>query len=403
MADDDVADVGVRAVRRAISTHDHRVGVEPVDLQFLAALEAPVAQPPQREVPRPRHARGRCLRRHHHGVVPVRRHRQQLLRVVLDDPAAGEGDRELEVGVVETVVAHHALAAARPEGEAVDRAQVAVALLGLPGGGALDLAGRGHGLLEARVVVGVGGEDAVVDARLPALGAGPVPLELFLVLQDRHDLDHRLRLVAGLRQVTRAEAVGLQFCLAAVAADDRGAGDAGQLAERRLAGEHGRRCAQHARDRGLALALDRVTGGDVPDLVAEDGRELRLVGEVGQDAAGDVHEAARRRERVDVVGVEHGELPLEVRALAHLRQPLAELLHVLLQAVVFVDPHRPRDLDVHLLAQLDLAGFRHERHGGVGRGGLGGADGDRGDRRSCRGGQSCLAELHGRWVSWVRL
>ena len=48
---------------------------------------------------------------------------------------------------------------------------------------------------------------------------------------------------------------------------------------------------------------------DVSDLVAEHSRELRLVIEERQDAARDVDEAARQRERVDRGLIHDRELP----------------------------------------------------------------------------------------------
>ena len=54
---------------------------------------------------------------------------------------------------------------------------------------------------------------------------------------------------------------------------------------------------------------------DVRDLVAEHAGQLRLVLDQAERAARDVDDAAGRRERVDAVGVEHDELPVEVRTL----------------------------------------------------------------------------------------
>ena len=52
--------------------------------------------------------------------------------------------------------------------------------------------------------------------------------------------------------------------------------------------------------------------GDVRDLVPEHAGQLRFVLRQPERAAGDVDDAARRGERVDAVGVEDDELPVEV-------------------------------------------------------------------------------------------
>ena len=84
-------------------------------------------------------------------------------------------------------------------------------------------------------------------------------------------------------------------------------------------------CASRAR-----VLLRGVTGGDVPDLVTEDARELRLIVEKRQDAARDVDVTARQCERVDGRHVEDGEMPRQVRPLAHLRELQTESRDVLL-------------------------------------------------------------------------
>ena len=94
---------------------------------------------------------------------------------------------------------------------------------------------------------------------------------------------------------------------------------------------------------------------DVADLVAQHGRELRLVLYVGQDAARDVDVAALGRKGVDVVGVDDREMPLEFRARGVRGEFLADMLHVLLQLQVVVHAHRLGDLEVHRLRLAHLA------------------------------------------------
>ena len=97
------------------------------------------------------------------------------------------------------------------------------------------------------------------------------------------------------------------------------------------------RSGQHA----LALLLLQVLRGDVADLVAEHGGEVRLVLEVRQDAARDVDVAAHGREGVDVVGVDDREVPLELGPLADRGELLADALDVLLELEVAVHAHLP--------------------------------------------------------------
>ncbi len=150
--------------------------------------------------------------------------------------------------------------------------------------------------------------------------------------------------------------VRLELGLAAVAADDRGARQVGQVGELGNAGEdRGRRAREPGQRRLLFLGL-HVLCADVADLVAQHGRELRLVLHVGQDAARDVDVAALGRKGVDVVGVDDREMPFEVGASADLGEFLADPLHVFLQLQVVVHAHRLDDLGVHRLRLLDLAG-----------------------------------------------
>ena len=75
-------------------------------------------------------------------------------------------------------------------------------------------------------------------------------------------------------------------------------------------------------DHGLAL-LDRVDGvlaDDVADLMSQDAGQLRFVLREAERAARDVDEPARRRERVDAVGIEHDECPVQIRPIGLLRQ-----------------------------------------------------------------------------------
>ena len=54
-------------------------------------------------------------------MLLVRGDREDLVRLVHDLPAARERQRELHVGVIEAVVADHALALTRADRQALDR------------------------------------------------------------------------------------------------------------------------------------------------------------------------------------------------------------------------------------------------------------------------------------------
>jgi hypothetical protein len=104
-----------------------------------------------------------------------------------------------------------------------------------------------------------------------------------------------------------------------------------------------------------------VARGDVADLVAHHAGELGLAVEVGHDPARHVHVAAGQRERVDLGRVEHREGPLQVGAVRLLREPLAEVVDVRLQARVGVGAVFLEHLLVRLGALGDLGLLVHHR------------------------------------------
>ena len=74
--------------------------------------------------------------------------------------------------------------------------------------------------------------------------------------------------------------------------------------------------------------------GDVRDFVPEHPGELRLGLEEAKRAFGNVHQPARRGERVHAVGVEDDELPLQIGAGAGLCQHVSNQRNVLGQSGV---------------------------------------------------------------------
>ena len=102
----------------------------------------------------------------------------------------------------------------------------------------------------------------------------------------------------------------------------------------------------------LLNRVDRVLLGHVDNLVGEHARQLRLVLHQPEQALRDVDEPAGRREGVDAFGVEHHELPVEVRAGARLRQDGADERDVLRDVGVLIDAERLDHLVADLLADL---------------------------------------------------
>ena len=91
---------------------------------------------------------------------------------------------------------------------------------------------------------------------------------------------------------------------------------------------------------------------DVTDLVRENTRQLALVANQSECTARDVHEAARGRERVDAIGVEHDERPRQTRAIGRLGQRRAHERDVLVEGRVLNDTKAPADLETDVLADL---------------------------------------------------
>ena len=285
--------------------------------------------------------------------------------------------------MVEAAALHHALLAARPERQSGDALQVGLVPVRALVTGTRRLAGGGHHFLQAGVVVRMSREHAVVHARLATLLPRELQLEHLLVLEQADHVDHGLRRIAEAIQVLRAELVGLELHVAAVAAHQRRAGHVGEpreIAAAREDADHGRPDTGGGRARLLAY---RVACGDVAHLVAEHRGQFGLGIEVGHDAAGDV-DVARQRERVHLLAVEYRERVLQVRPMAPGRDALAELADIGLQRLVLVAAVLPQDLRVHLAAELDLLRRRHRDDVGLA--------GDRvrrtaaGGERRCRGG-----------------
>ena len=211
------------------------------------------------------------------------------------------------------------------------------------------------------------------------LGSASALRSLADALEQREQVDQRARVVVGARAVAERELVGLPLVVAAVLEEqEREAG----LRQARQAGDLRRQHRADAepdlRQHPLAHLVHAVARGDVADLVPEHARELRLVAHVGEDAAGDVDEAARQRERVHHVVVDDAEGPRQVGPLRLGGEPAADRRHVLLDLAVVVEAELLRDLRVGLLPHRDLLLLAHQGELALAGGRVDAAAGDEG-------------------------
>ncbi len=234
----------------------------------------------------------------------------------------------------------------------------------------------------------------MIDARRPVLLPRHLQLEHFLVLQQPHHVDHGLRLVADPVQVFGAQLVGFQFHVSAIAADQGVARHAGHVHQVAAAGQDPDHHGAHACRGGTRLLPHGMARRDVPDLVADHRRQFGLGIEVHHDPAGDVDVAARQRERVDLVAVEHGEGVLQVGAMALRGNALANRVDVLLQLLVVVAAILLQDLRVHLAPELDLLRLAHRHHVGAAGDRVRGAATQQGCGSAGRKGQGCKRKAH---------
>ena len=81
----------------------------------------------------------------------------------------------------------------------------------------------------------------------------------------------------------------------------------------------------------------------VTDLVSKHAGQLRLVLREPERPAGDVNDAAGRRERIDAVGVEHDERPVQIRPLGLLGERRPEQRDVLVDRRILHDAEALRE------------------------------------------------------------
>ena len=148
----------------------------------------------------------------------------------------------------------------------------------------------------------------------------------------RKNVDHRLRIVAGLCHVADAKPIRLHLLVARVFLQvDRGTrlqAAARRLGDLRWQASNGAEDAQNADAKigggGAAVALCCVPRGDMADLVAENAGQFRFVAGQRHQAAGDMDVSARQREGVDVVVVEDRKGVRDILHLGMLRNRLSD-------------------------------------------------------------------------------
>ncbi len=186
-------------------------------------------------------------------------------------------------------------------------------------------------------------------------------------LQDLHHLDHALGVVAGRRHVLHAELVGLALLVAAVLHEHQVRGQKPPLREELAPLDpggfqgHEPDGGQDAREHLPGVARGLVAGRHVPDLVAQHGRELRLVLHARQKPPGDRDLPPGQGVGVDLGGVHHVELVGKPRPVAQGREPSADLGHVGLEGRIGKLPLGDLGVDrIGLLAHAQLLLLAHE-------------------------------------------
>ena len=289
---------------------------------------------------------------------------------ILRLPALGKGELELEVGMEEPRALEVALPGILAVDQAVDHAQVLVAVhLGLAEVHLQILETLFGGLLP---VPGI-------RVRLQPFGKLAATGELGDALERLEDVHHLARVVPVVRHVREAELVRLVLVVAAELEEQHLQPGARDLAERRdLRAQHRANAEADGRQLGLADLVRGVARGDVPALVPHHTRELRFGHQRAEDASRDVDRTAGQRERVHRRVLDHVELPGQVLAVRVLRERLPHLADVRRELRVLVQAYALLDVLRGLLAHVDLLRFGDEVQLQVAGRGVAHAGGERG-------------------------
>ena len=223
-------------------------------------------------------------------------------------PALGHRELEFQLGVVEHAAFHESLTRVVAVGQALNQAQVAVAVHG-EGAAALLLPGLGRQLLHGAVAVGGVGVSAQ-ERGGAARAAG-----LLLALEGEEEIGHVRGIVPDFAGIGHAQFVGLPFIVAAVLEEyqphalGKRLGQRGHPLRQNRAQQQG-----PGGQRGARLLLVAVPGRNVAQLVAQHARELGLIIKMSHDAAREIHVTVGGGKGINHRRIEDGELVAVVGA-----------------------------------------------------------------------------------------
>ena len=245
---------------------------------------------------------------------------------ILHPPGRGEIDHEAQAAVIVATVHEHPVRGWRAPGEAFQQGKERALRGRALWRHAFRRAGLNH-FIEPAVISRVGGEEPVIAHAAPL----HLPGKFLLVRQHPNDFEHGDGVIAGVGEVAGPQAIGLKLLIPAVAAQGRLAVGSRRLIERTAPGQKTEEGGAKAGTATGKLALLRMASHQVADLVAENGRQLGFVLEVGQEAPGNKDVSSVHGEGVDRGVVQHGKgiairiLPGRPKhALAHLRHVVRE-------------------------------------------------------------------------------
>ena len=282
-----------------------------------------------------------------------------------DGPALGLREGEPQPVVVVAIFGPLTADALAPDHPIGDAAKLAGYLGAFDVDALVQVAGGANNRLQAFVVARVRGVHAVVRGAGPARRARLHAHELFLILEHADHIEQRLGLVAGPVHVLRAQAVGLQFHVATVTADQFGAVHFGGGVNGAAAREHVGGAGQHLAGHAGGLAPRVMARRDMGDFMCEDAGQFGLAVQVGEQAAVDVDKAPGCGEGVDPGRIQHREGEFEIGLIAVRHQALPDLLDIGLQLGVVVVLALGHKFVVHFPARPALAFDAGEHDGGI--------------------------------------
>ena len=175
--------------------------------------------------------------------------------------------------------------------------------------------------------------------RQPVRDASPIA-HLLDPRQRGQQVRHTGRIPTRLGGVLRTEAIRLQFVIATVPQEQHAEPGLretpkGLRARREDAADD----EPQLRTGRTRICLYGMSGRDMPNLVPEDARQIRLVAQERHDAARKVEVASREGECIHGGYIDHREMPREIRPVGTGRQAEPNSLDKVLHLLVVVDTH----------------------------------------------------------------